>query len=109
MIVIFINYIVNASIAKQTIFLFSNINKLNFRLVRIFVYLFQFRLDIRYRFNKRYVISNALFKLSTKKLFLNKNNNLNLKSYYNDMKDFFVNDQCFAYYEILINMFLIFR
>ena len=80
------------SIAKQTIFLFSNIDKLNFRLIRVFIYLFQFRLNICYRLDKRYIISNTLFKLLTKKLFLNKNNNLNLKNYYNDIKFFFVNN-----------------
>ena len=68
--IIFIDYIVNISITKQTIFFFNNIDKLNFRLMRTLVYLFQFRFDIRYRFNKRYVISNVFFRLSTNKFFL---------------------------------------
>ena len=60
--------------------------------MRAFIYLFQFRFNIRYCFNKRYVISNILFKLSTNKFFLNKNENLNLKNYYSDIQNFFVNN-----------------
>ena len=79
--------------------LFNNIDKLNFRLMRVFTYLFQFRLDICYRFGKRYVISNVLFKLSINRFFLNEKKNLNLKNYYNDLKNFFVNNnnQHFVY------------
>ena len=106
---IFTNYVVNAFITKQIIFSFNNIDKLNFRLIRAFTYLFQFRLNIRYRFDKRYVISNVFFKLSTNKFFLNENENLNLKSYHNDMKNFFVDDQRLTYNDSLVNMFAIFR
>ena len=76
--------------------------------MRAFIYLFQFRLNIRYRFDKRHVISNVFFKLSTNKFFLNENENLNLKNYHDDMKNFFVNDQ-HAYNDAFINMFAIFR
>ena len=108
-IVVFTNHVVNAFITKQIIFSFSNIDKLNLRLMRAFIYLFQFRLNIRYRFDKRHVISNALFKLSTNKFFLNENENLDLKSYHDDMKNSFVNDQRFAYNDALVNMFTVFR
>ena len=69
------------------------------------IYLSQFRLDIRYRFDKRHVISDALFKLSANRSFLNNDENLKLKSYHFNMTDFFVNDQCFAYHDALISMF----
>ena len=75
--------------------------------MRTSIYLFQFCFDICYQFNKRYVIFNAFFRLSMNKLFLNNENNLNLKSYYNNMKDLF--DRHFVYYNSLINMLLNFR
>ena len=107
-IVVFTDHVVNAFIAKQTILSFSNIDKLNFRLMRASIYLFQFRLDIRYRSDKRHVISNALFRLSTYKFFLDEGENLNLKSYHDDMKNSFVSDQ-HAYNDALISMFAVFR
>ena len=77
--------------------------------MRTFIYLSQFRLNIRYRFDKRHVISHVLFKLSTNKFFLNEDENLNLKSYHDDMKNSFVNDQRFAYNDAFVNMFAVFR
>ena len=50
--------------------------------MQVSIYLFQFRFDIRYRFDKRHVIFDAFFKLSTNRFFLNDNENLKLKSYY---------------------------
>ena len=107
--IIFIDHVVNVSIVKQTTFTFNNTNKFNLRLIRIFIYLFQFRLNIRYRFDKRHVISNVFFKLSIDRSFLNENENLNLKSYHDCLKDFFVNDQCMTYNDMLINMSNVFR
>ena len=102
----FIDYVVNVSIVKQIILSFNNIDKLNFRLVRAFTYLFQFRFDIRYCFDKRYVISNVLFKLSINRFFLNEKKKLNLKNYHNNLKNFFVdnNNQHFVYRKTLIDM-----
>ena len=77
--------------------------------MRAFIYLFQFRLNIRYRSDKRYVISNVFFKLPTNKSFLNKDENLNLKNYYNDIKNSFVDDQRLTYNDSFVNMFAIFR
>ena len=77
--------------------------------MRALIYLFQFRFDIRYRLNKRYMISNAFFRLSTNKFFLNNESNLNLKNYHNNIKNFFVSDRYFVYYNSLINMLLDFR
>ena len=69
------------------------------------IYLFQFRFDIRYRFDKRHVIFDVFFKLSTNRFFLNDDENLKLKSYHFNITDFFVNDQCFVYHDVLISMF----
>ena len=107
--IIFINHVVNVAIVKQITFTFNNTNKLNLRLIRVFTYLSQFRLNIRYRFDKRHVISNVFFKLSIDKSFLNENENLNLKNYHDRMKNSFVNDQCLTYNDILINISNVFR
>ena len=47
-IVIFTNHAINAFITKQITLSFNNIDKLNFRLIKVSIYLFQFRFDIRY-------------------------------------------------------------
>ena len=62
-IVVFTNHVVNTFIAKQTTMNSSNTNKLNFRLVRAFVYLSQFRLKMKYKSEKNHVVSNALSRL----------------------------------------------
>ena len=107
--IIFIDHVVNVFIIKQTTFIFNNINKLNLRLIRVFIYLSQFRLNIRYRSDKRHVLSDVLSRLSTNRSFMNENENLDLKSYHVDLKNSSINDQCFVYHETLINMFVVFR
>ena len=109
-IVIFIDHAANIFIAKQTIFISSNTNKLNFRLIRAFTYLSQFRLDVKYRFEKKHVIFDALSRLS----FDNNNINrqiddvLNLNTYHVDMINFFCSKQgeekIYALQNSLINM-----
>ena len=67
-IVIFTNHSANTFIARQTSLTFSNIDKLNLKLIRIFAYLSQFDLDVRYKSEKTNIVSDALSKLSTKKI-----------------------------------------
>ena len=62
--VVFTDHAVNILITKQTILANNNIDKLNFRLVRIFIYFFQFRFNIKYRPGKKHVIPNAFSPLS---------------------------------------------
>ena len=38
--IVFIDHIINTSIVKQTTFINNNMNKLNFRLMKTFIYLF---------------------------------------------------------------------
>ena len=77
--------------------------------MKAFIYLFQFRFDVRYRFNKRYVISNVLSRLLIERNFLNENNkNVNLENYNINIKNFSTNDKK-AYRKSLITMFSIFR
>ena len=47
--VVLTDYTANISITKQTIFSNKNIDNLNFRLVRILIYLSQFRFNVKYR------------------------------------------------------------
>ena len=47
-IIIFTNHVANIFIAKQITLNNNNTNKLNFRLIRTFIYLFQFQLKIKY-------------------------------------------------------------
>ena len=82
---------------------------MNLRLIRVFIYLSQFRLNIRYRSNKRHVLFDVLFRLSTNESFMNDDENLNLKSYHADWENSSINDQRFVYHEILINIFVVFR
>ena len=60
----FTDYAANTSIIKQMIFANNNIDKLNFRLVRAFIYFSQFRLNFKYRPGKKHVIPDAFSRLS---------------------------------------------
>ena len=109
-IIIFIDHAVNISIAKQIIFINSNTNKLNFRFVRASIYLFQFKLDVKYRSNKKHVISNALFRLFFDKNNINRqiDDVFDLNIYHADMINSFCSKQCekkiYALQSSLINM-----
>ena len=63
--VIFTDHSVSTSIVKQTSLIFSNIDKFNLRLIKVFVYLSQFDLNVRYKSEKFNIVSNVLFRLST--------------------------------------------
>ena len=60
---IYIDYFVIINIIKQIKLSFFNIDKFNLKLIRTFIYLFQFRFDVRHKFKKQYIMSNVLFKL----------------------------------------------
>ena len=62
---IYIDYFVIINIIKQIKLSFFNIDKFNLKLIRAFIYLFQFRFNVRHKFEKQYIISNVLFKLSS--------------------------------------------
>ena len=63
--VIFTDHSINTSIVKQTSLIFSNIDKFNLRLIKVFVYLSQFDLNVRYKSEKFNIILDVLFRLST--------------------------------------------
>ena len=62
--IIFIDHVANSSIARQTTLLSENIDKLNLKLVKVFIYLSQFDLNIRYRSEKDNIVFDALSRLS---------------------------------------------
>ena len=62
-ITIYIDHFVIINIIKQIKLSFFNIDKFNLKLIQTFIYLFQFRLNVRHKFKKQHIMSNALFKL----------------------------------------------
>ena len=62
-IVIYTNHDAILDIINQTSLITSFIDKLNLRLVKISNYIQRFDLDIRHKFDKQHIVSNALFRL----------------------------------------------
>ena len=90
-IIIFIDHVANLSIVRQIKLSFDSIDKLNLRLIKAFIYLSQFKLNIKYRLNKQHVISDVLFRLSVKKFAKNiiiSSRILNLNTFYFNILDF---------------------
>ena len=81
---------------------------MNLRLIKTSIYFFQFRFDVRYRLDKKHIISNVLFRLSIDRSFLNEKN-LNLKNYNINITNSLMNNQCLIYNDIFINMSKVFR
>ena len=63
-VVVYIDYSATTFIVQQIKLFIFFVNKLNLRLIRASIYLFQFTLDIRHKSNVHHIVSNALFKLS---------------------------------------------
>ena len=88
-IIIYTNHETNPTIVRQTKFIITNIDKLNMKLIKTSTYLSQFRFEIRHKFEKSNIISNALSRLSTTKKNKQKKkmpNNLNVndESFFNN-------------------------
>ncbi len=64
-IIIWTDHSVIVVIIKQTKMITSNTNKLNLRLVKANMYLFQFDLNVKHKFERDHIISNVLFRLSS--------------------------------------------
>ena len=89
------------SIARQTILNFINIDKLNLRLMKAFIYLSQFRLNVKHKLDKKHVISNVLFRFffdneQVKKL-SNFDDILNLNTFYNSIVNFSTNSNIYVF------------
>lgn len=128
-IIVFIDYSTNLLIVNQIKLISSNTDKLNLRLVRAFIYLFQFQLDVKYRSDKQYIISDilsrfsAVSKTSTTDLEAQSNildlnifyivsiknsNMLDLSIYYSSIKNS-ETDLVYAYQDTLVSIFSKFK
>ncbi len=105
--IIYINHDVNSIIIAIIKLSIISTNRLNMKLIRVSMYFFQFRLNIRHRSEKFNVVSDALSRLLVKK-----NNsvhealdlNQDLKHYQFNVKNS-KNDQIYAYVITLMKMF----
>ena len=103
--IVFINHAVNSSIVNQIKLIFNNFNKFNFRLIKAFIYLFQFQLNIKYRSEKQHVIFNVFSRLSVvvKDFGDSKSNDfdaLNLNIFYNHSNSLIIIDLTFYHESI---------
>lgn len=112
-IVIFIDHFVNSSIVRQTTLTSSSTDKLNLRLVRVFIYLSQFQLEVKYRSSKQHIILDALFRLPAAsidtEIDINAFEALDIDTYHNGIENLEVLDQVYAYQGTLISMLAEFR
>ena len=108
-VIIFIDHVVNSIIINQIKFTSFSVNKLNLKLVRAFMYLFQFRLKIYHRSDKFNVVIDAFNCLFTiRHNFVDKKvDNLNLNIYHKKIKD--LNDEESSIKKVLIEMSSKFR
>ena len=105
-IVLYTNHEAIIKITNQTKLSFTNIDKQNLKLMKTSMYLSQFRLKIRHRFDKFNVISNVSNKFSMKKR--NSKKKLDLKHYIEFLKNS-KNDQTYIYVVTLMKMSKFFK
>ena len=112
-IIIYIDHAINIFIIKQITLNFINIDKLNLRLIRIFIYFFQFRLNIRHKSNKNHVIFDVLsrFFFSNDRVDnqFNLENALNFNFFHENVIDSSNNSNIYVFQKFLIVMFDVFR
>ena len=101
--VIYIDHEINSIIAVKIKFNITNIDKLNMKLIKTSMYLSQFCIEVRHRFEKFNVISNAFSKLFNKSSKAIKKNNFDMDA--RNLEFDFV----YAYAAFLIEMFVEFR
>ena len=108
LIIVYIDHVVNTSIARQIILNFVNTNKFNLRLMRVFIYLFQFRLNVKHRSNKEHVISNALSRLFFDNEQINQQfsseNTLNFDIFHDDIVDSSIDHDVYVFQKSLVIM-----
>jgi hypothetical protein len=110
-IIIYTNHEINSIITTIIKLITSSTDRLNMKLIRVFMYLSQFRLNIRHRSEKFNIISDALSRLSIERdnsAHEALNLNQDLKNFQSNMKCF-ESDQIYAYFITLVKMFEEFR
>ncbi len=108
---IYIDHDVNLVITATTKLSIFNIDRLNMKLIKTFIYLSQFRFDIQYRSEKFNVLSNVLSRLFvTKNINFQEvlNVNVDLKYFQSNMNSS-ENDRTHVYVTTLVKMFQDFR
>ncbi len=68
-VIILTNHALLVGVIAKEQFRSSNVNRLNYRLIRISQYLSQFELELRYKLDKKYILSNAIFRLASRAIF----------------------------------------
>ena len=108
-IIIYIDHVANLTIVRQIKLINNSVDKLNIKLVRVFVYLSQFKLNIRYKLNRFYIILDALSRLfTTNRISIDKNNVLNIENFHDSIIDS-KNNYIYAYNYKFIVIFLNFK
>ena len=111
--IVYIDHVVNTSIARQIILNSVNTNKLNLRLIRIFIYLSQFRLNVKHRSSKKHVISNVLSRLFFDNEQISQQfsseNALNFDTFHDDIVDSSADHDVYVFQKSLVIMFDEFR
>ena len=103
--IIYIDHAVNSFIARQIKLITSSVNKLNMKLIRASVYLSQFRLDVRYKFDKSHIIFDAFSRLSISNcMSSDKDDVLDIENFHENMIDS-ENDVIYVYNSDLVAMF----
>ena len=109
--VFFTDHAANISITKQTTFANNNIDKFNLRLVPTFIYLSQFRLNVKYRPSKKHVIPNAFSRLSSGNGPINPklpraapSDSLNLETFFCGIINPSKNPDCYIFQNFFVNM-----
>ena len=107
-IIVYIDHVVNTSIARQIILNSVNTNKLNLRLIRVFIYLSQFRLNVKHRSSKKHVISDALSRLFFDNEQINQQFNsedaLNLDIFHDDIVDSSIDHDIYVFQKSFVIM-----
>ena len=104
-IIIYIDHVVNSSITRQIKFINNNVDKLNMKLIRVSIFLSQFRLNVRYKSKRFYIILDAFNRLSIKNIMFNdKNNVLDIENFYNNIINS-KNDDIYIFNKNLITIF----
>ena len=107
-VVIYIDHVVNSIIVKQTKLSIIFVDKLNLKLIRVFTYLFQFRLRVFHKTNKFNLMSNVFNRLFTIRNNSNdkKFDNFELNNYHFDVILFETKN---VIHEMFIEMSFVFR
>lgn len=102
-IIVFIDYSTTIAIIKQTKLSFNSINKLNLRLMRAFIYLSQFDINVRHKSEKLHVVLDALLRLANN-VYLSKLKSTLDETYHIDFESIYKHEEVAVYHVILIEM-----